>query len=198
MFTMLRRIIATGFFLLSFPFLTAQEPVSFGRERTYDPFYDVQMELADGEIINLTAAAFHNMEDQFKYFFWIRRGTETGVVTYPLELNRIKEIIFTDLYGTPENDFTPAEMTLTNGQSYKVFVDTLGYMGGFDPAFGSFARVFMHYNLVKRITFNQDGSYLLCPHCGTVYYSSGLKECPFDKTLLVPDDNSLGQNKLAE
>lgn len=193
-----RRFLGVVFLLLSVGFLAAQEPLRFSRTQVYDPFYDVEVELADGEVIVLTAAAFHNMEDQFKYFFWIRRGTGTGVVTYALELNRIREILFTDVYGTPENDFTPASLTLTNGQNYDVFMDTLGYLGGFDPAFGSYARIFLHYNLIRRITFKQDGSYQLCPHCGTVFYATGLLECPFDETPLMPDENSLRQNQLTE
>ncbi|MDC7224371.1 MAG: hypothetical protein PQJ60_11565 [Spirochaetales bacterium] len=176
--------------LLAAGALSAQEPVIFSREQTYDPFYDLEAELADGQIIRLTAAAFHTMEDEYKYFFWMRRGTETGVVTYALELNRIKEILFTDVYGTPENDFTPARITLTDGSSYDIYLDTLGYLGGFDPAFGSYARLFMHYNRIKRITFLQDGSYFICPHCGTVYYSKEITQCPFDKTPLLPAETN--------
>lgn len=173
--------------LLTAGMIYSQDRVSFGREQTYDPFYDMEAELATGEIIELTAAAFHTMEDEIKYFFWVRRGTESGVVTYALELNRIKEIRFTDIYGHPDNDFTPAEIELTNGQSYDVFIDTLGYLGGYDESFGSYARLFMHYNLVKRITLKQDGTYKLCPQCGTVFYSD-TEVCPFDKTPLTPQE----------
>ncbi|MDC7219574.1 MAG: hypothetical protein PQJ59_06505 [Spirochaetales bacterium] len=186
----MKRYAIAGFLLLFSSLVWTQERVIFSREQSYDPFYDMEVELADGEVISLTAAAFHTMEDEQKYFFWIRRGTETGVVTYALELNRIKEIQFTDLYGKPENDYTPARITLTNGESYDIFMDTLGYLGGFDAAFGSYGRLFMHYNLVKRITFRQDGSYFLCPHCGTVYYTTGLEKCPFDNTTLIPAEGN--------
>ncbi len=185
-------------FLISLASLRAQDALNFGRERIYDPFYDAVVELADGTQIDLTASSFHNMEDEQKYFFWIRRGTETGVVTYALELNRIREVEFTDVFGTPDNDFTPARITLTNGNTYDIFMDTLGYMGGFDPDFGSYARLFLHYNLVKSIRFKQDGTYRLCPHCGTVFYSAEAEVCPFDKTPLVGRDGVLAENPLGE
>ena len=184
---MKRLLISLTLCLASGIFLSSQEAVSFGRQQTYDPFYDAEVELADGTRITLTASSFHTMEDEQKFFFWIRRGTETGVVTYAMELNRIREVEFTDVYGKPENGFTPARLTLTNGSVYDVFMDTLGYMGGFDPDFGSYARLFLHYNLVRSIRFRQDGSYRLCPHCGTVFYSSEVEVCPFDKTPLIEE-----------
>jgi hypothetical protein len=186
MFTMKRVAPLLLLLFILVPFASAQDPVVFSQEQSYDPFYDVEVELSDGEVISLTSVAFHTMEDELKYFLWIRRGTETGVVTYALELNRIETILFTDVYGQPENDYTPAYITLTNGQSYDIYVDTLGYLGGFDPDFGSYARLYLNYNLVKRISFRQDGSYYLCPHCGTVFYSTDNDVCPFDKTPLVP------------
>jgi hypothetical protein len=187
-YSMRKQIPCLFIFLFTLSTLWGQSVVRFGREQVYDPFYDMEVELADGDIINLTAAAFHNIEDEEKYFFWIRRGTESGIVTYALELNRIKEIRFTDVYGKPENDYTPATLVLTNGQSYEIFMDTLGYLGGFDEAFGSYGRIFMHYNLVKRITLKQDGTYRLCPHCGTVFYSESVVVCPFDKTPLTDQE----------
>lgn len=165
--------------------MAGQEKLSFPGDREFDPFYDIQVEMADGTLVDLTAAAFHDIEDRMKYFLWIRRGTDSGIVTYALELNRIRSITFTDLYGSPDYGFTPAELELTNGSSYEVFVDTNGYLGGFDREFGSYARVFLHYNLVSRITMKQDGSYRLCPHCGTVFYAGEIDVCPFDKTPLI-------------
>lgn len=188
MFIMKNALLILLFFI--FTPLVSQESVKFIGDIVYDPFYDMEAELSDGTVIHLTGAAFHTMEDEIKYFFWVRRGTTSGIVTYPLELHRIKEIIFTDTYGDPENDYTPALIELTDGNKYDVFIDTLGYLGGFDQDFGSYGRLFMHYNLIEKITLFQDGSYLVCPHCGTVYYTEE-EICPFDKTPLNPEEPSL-------
>jgi len=167
-------------FLLIIPlFLNAQERQIFS-DTVYDPFFSITVEDSLGTVYRMNAAAYYNLQDEKKYFLWVRRGTEMGIVTYSLELDRIASIEFTAPYGNPDENYTPALLELTDGSSFEVFVGTVGYFGGYDEAFGSRGRLYLNYNQVHRIEFHHDGSYQRCPYCGTVYFDQGRDVCPFD------------------
>ncbi|MDA3852519.1 MAG: hypothetical protein PF447_14795 [Spirochaetaceae bacterium] len=164
--------------------LHSQERKVFG-ETVYDPFFSLTLIDSQGSEYRLNAAAFFNLEEQRKYFFWVRRGTEMGIITYALELDRVARIDFTGPYGSPNENYTPASLTLTDGQVFDVYLGTAGYLGGYDEDFGSYGRVFLNYNQVKSIEFHHQGRYSRCPYCGTVYFDKDRTECPFDGFELV-------------
>jgi len=176
------------FLLLSFFFMEAQQRQVFD-DAEYDPFFSLTLVDSQDDSYRLNGAAFYNLQDQKKYFLWVRRGTTMGIVTYSLALDRIASLEFSGPYGNPDEDYTPATMTLTDGSSFEVFVGTSGYLGGYDEVFGSFGRVYLNYNQVKSITFHHDGTYSRCPYCGTIFFDQEREICPFDQFELVAGNN---------
>lgn len=170
------------FLLIPF-FLQAQERQVFS-ETVYDPFFSISVEDSMGDLYRMNGTAFYNLQDEKKYFLWVRRGTEMGIVTYSLELDRIVSIEFTAPYGTPDDNYTPAVLELSDGSSFEVFVGTSGYFGGYDQDFGSRGRLYLTYNQIHKIEFNHKGSYSRCSYCGTVFFDEGREICPFDGTAL--------------
>lgn len=159
--------------------LAAQRRVVF-QDSLYDPFYSLTLVDSAGDSYELHGSAFYDLEDQEKFFLWVRRGTAMGIVTYTLELDRIAEIEFTGPYGSPDEYYTPAVIRLVDGSEHDVYVGTAGYLGGFDPSFGSYGKIYLNYNMVQSIVFHHQGEYQRCPHCGTIFFDDERTSCPFD------------------
>lgn len=165
--------------------VSAQDKVSFPDNLVYDPFYAVQVEDSDGNYYLLNDASYLSLEGERKYFVWFRRGTSRGLAEYPLDLFKIKRFELTGNYEVYPDGYTPCRVVLSSGDSFEGFLDTTGYLGGMDPEFGVYARIYLQYNGVKSVEFLHDGSYMRCPFCEALFYEEGLTVCPFDKTVLV-------------
>ncbi|MBF9017039.1 MULTISPECIES: hypothetical protein [unclassified Oceanispirochaeta] len=164
--------------------LTAQERVSFPGNLEYDPFYAVQVEDSDGNNYTLNNASYLSPEGENKYFVWFRRGTDRGLAEYPLDLYKVSRFELTGNYEVYPDGYTPCRVELSSGDSFDGFLDTSGYLGGMDPDFGVYARIYLQYNGVKSVEFLHDGTYMRCPFCGALFYDDGIIECPFDRTPL--------------
>lgn len=185
----MKMLLIAIFFVLTTSTLFSQDRIGFPNNIIYDPFYSIEVIDSDGNLYRLTSASFLTMSDQKKYFLWIRRGTERGIVTSQVDFNRIQKITFTGEFGTPEGSFTPATILLTDGSEHSdVFIGTDGYLGGFDEEFASFSRIMLSYNMVKSIEFIVDGTYKICPVCFTLYYDIEIELCPFHKAELLEQD----------
>ena len=170
----------------------SSERISFPGNIAYDPFYTaVIIDNDDTEylVTNCSFISNADIKSEHKYFFWIRRGTDSGIASYTLDFNKIKSISFTGHYEDGPEGYTPAEIVLTNDKTFPVFVNTEGYLDGIDNDFGTYVRIYMNYNLIKSVTFQHNGSYKICPFCKAVYYDDTLTVCPFDGTILQNQNN---------
>ncbi len=183
----MKKVLPVFLFCLILP-LAAQEGISFPGNLEYDPFYTVSVEDSDGNIYSLNDASYLSPEGDRKYFVWFRRGTDRGLAEYPLDLFKITSFELTGNYEAPPDGYTPCRVELSSGEAFDGFLDTTGYLGGMDPEFGVYARIYLQYNGVKKVTFLHDGTYLRCPFCGALFYDDGVTECPFDRTPLVPQN----------
>ncbi|KGM42750.1 hypothetical protein JY97_11795 [Alkalispirochaeta odontotermitis] len=86
----------------------------------------------------------------------------------------------------PIPSFTPARITLTNGEVQAVFIKTDGFLGGIDEEFGTYGMYWLQNDEVERIVFEHSGSFARCPECGALFYDDRSQICPFDGATLVP------------
>lgn len=156
-----------------------------GQSYDYEPFFTVRViDNEDTEFL-FTDMRYFNADEELKYFFWIRRGTDLGTATYQIDFKKIKFLQFKSEYDKPIPGFTSADLTLTSGEVFPVLIKTTGKIGGMDNDFGIYGDIYMHYNIIKSIEFIHDGQFKNCPFCSAIFYNSDYIECPFDKTLLV-------------
>lgn len=167
--------------------LYAQQRVVFPDDITYDPFYAARITDSDDNeylVSNMRYLSLENGIESNKSVIFIRRGTKLGVATYPLSLSKIKSIEFNGSLSERLINYIPAEITLVNDIKFQGFVYSNGYLAGMDNVIGSYVKLYMNYNFLKKIVFIQDGTYKYCPKCGAIYYDSRANRCPFDKTKL--------------
>ncbi|MDC7233241.1 MAG: hypothetical protein PQJ58_08405 [Spirochaetales bacterium] len=179
----MKGILPVFLFILLLP-AAAQDRISFPGNLVYDPFYAVEVQDSDGNLYTLNNASYISPEGENKYFVWFRRGTDRGLAEYPLDLFKVSRFELTGNYEVYPDGYTPCTIEFSSGDSFEGFLDTTGYLGGMDPEFGVYARIYLQYNGVRSVRFLHDGTYQRCPFCGALFYDEGLTECPFDKTLL--------------
>lgn len=173
--------------LLSISSLYGQQRVTFPDDITYDPFYAARITDNDNNeyvISNLRYLSLESGVESNKSVIFVRRGTKLGVATYPLSLSKIKSIEFNADMSERLIHYIPAEIVLVNDVTFQGFVYSNGYLAGMDNVIGSYVKLYMNYNLLKKIVFIQDGTYKYCPKCGAIFYDSRADRCPFDKTRL--------------
>lgn len=162
----------------------------YGQTFEYKPFFTVRViDNEDSEYL-FSDMRYLNSDNELKYFFWIRRGSDLGTATYQLDFKKIKNIEFNGEYDNPIPDYTPSKITLTSGEVFDVLVNTSGTVGGMDSDFGVFGKIYMNYNIIKSIEFIHDGEYKKCPFCSALFYNSEKTVCPFDRTELINQHNN--------
>lgn len=172
---------------ISITTLNAQQRVVFPDNITYDPFYAARITDSDDNeylVSNMRYLSLESGIESNKSVIFIRRGTKLGVATYPLSLSKIKTIEFNADISARLIHYIPAEITLVNDVTFQGFVYSNGYLAGMDNVLGTYVKLYMNYNLLKKIEFIQDGTYKYCPKCGAIFYDSREDRCPFDKTRL--------------
>ena len=183
----MKAVLPVFFLILILP-LSAQEKISFPGNLKYDPFYAIQVTDSDGTQYTLNNASYISPEGEVKFFAWFRRGTDKGLAEYPLDLYKVLSFELTGNYEVYPDGYTPCRVVLSSGGVFDGFLDTTGYLGGVDEDFGTYGKIYLQYNGVKSIEFIHDGRYSRCPFCGALYYNLDLTECPFDQTLLTPQN----------
>ena len=171
--------IVLSLILLFFSFLL------FGQAFNYNPFFTVKIIDNEATEFLFSDMRYLDSNNELKYFFWIRRGSDLGTATYQIDFKKIKSIIFSGEYDDPVPGYTVADLTLTSGEVFEVLVNSSGIIGGMDNDFGVYGEIYMNYNIIKSIEFIHDGEFQECSFCGAVFYDSTYTECPFDKTELT-------------
>ncbi len=164
----------------------AEEVLNFPEEIQYDPFYAAILTDGEKEVYTLLNVSYLSPEGEQKFFVWFRRGTDRGIMEYPVSLSKIRRLELTGSYEVFPDGYTPCRITLSSGESYEGFLDTSGYFQGLDEAFGCYARIYLQYNGILTMDFLSDGRYSICPLCKALYYDRYLESCPFDGTKLLP------------
>ena len=161
----------------------------FSQNINYSPFFTVKVIDNEGTEFLFSDMRYFDDNEELKYFFWIRRGSELGTATYQIDFKKIKSLIFTEEYDNPIPGYTASSITLTSGEVFDVLVNTRGKIGGMDQDFGLYGEIYMNYNIVRSIEFLHNGEYKKCPFCSALFYNSTYEVCPFDKTELI-DQNT--------
>jgi len=174
----MKRFLPLAVLLCSFSFL-------YGQSFDYSPFFTVRVVDNEDTEFLFSDMRYFDSEENLKYFFWIRRGTELGTATYQIDFKKIKSIVFHGDYDDPIPGYTSTKMTLTSGEVFDVLINSSGKIGGIDVDFGIYGEIYMNYNIIKYIEFIHDGEYMSCPFCGAVFYNTEYENCPFDKTILT-------------
>lgn len=174
----MKRFLLTIFFLLTSVFLYSQS-------YNYKPFFTVRVIDNEGTEFLFSDMSYFDSNEEIKYFFWMRRGSESGTATYQIDFKKIKSMLFDGQYDKVIPNYTSAEMTLTSGEVFDVLINTSGKIGGMDNDFGIYGEIYMNYNIIESIEFLHDGQYKFCPFCTAVFYSEEYEICPFDKTPLL-------------
>lgn len=171
------------------PFLLLAGFILHGQAIDYDPFFTVKIIDNEDTQFVFSDMRYFDSNEELKYFFWIRRGSDLGTATYQIDFKKIKSIIFNDEYDSPIPGYTSTEMTLVSGEVFDVLVNSNGKIGGMDNDFGIYGEIYMNYNIIKSVEFIHDGQYMKCPFCGALFYNENYTECPFDKTPLTKQVN---------
>lgn len=162
----------------------------FCQDYDYKPFFTVRIIDNEETEFLFSDMRYFDINNELKYFFWIRRGSELGTATYQIDFKKIKSLIFTGEYDSPIPEYTQVDMTLTSGEVFSVLINTSGKIGGIDNDFGIFGEIYMNYNIIKSIEFLHDGEFKTCPFCSAIFYNSEYTVCPFDKTPLVDQNRN--------
>ncbi|MDA3809850.1 MAG: hypothetical protein PF518_05900 [Spirochaetaceae bacterium] len=156
-----------------------------GQSLNYKPFFTVRIIDNENTEFVLSDMRYFDVNEELKYFFWIRRGSELGTASYQIDFKKIKSIVFISEYDNPIPNYTASQMTLTSGEVFDVLVNTTGSIGGMDNDFGIYSEIYMNYNIIQSIEFIHDGEYKKCPFCSALFYNKTYELCPFDKTELI-------------
>lgn len=152
-------------------------------EQVYDPFFAATIQDNEGEEFIITRMAFYDEFNDEKYFFWVRRNS--GL--YNLSFKNIRSIKISedDLADERYKNFTRCTLELVTGESYTLYLKTTGHLEGWDEAFASPVSFYLHYNLIRSITFHHEGEYDICSFCSTIYFNKDIDRCIYDKTPLI-------------
>lgn len=151
----------------------------------YSPFFTVRVIDNEETEFLFSEMKYFNSNEELKFFFWIRRGSDLGTATYQIDFKKIKSIIFNGEYDSPIPNYTSCKLTLVSGEVFDVLINTTGKIGGMDNDFGIYGEIYMNYNIIQSIEFIHEGQYKRCPFCGALFYNEDYTVCPFDNTDLV-------------
>jgi len=195
--TITPKLIALLAFLI--PFSAHTQSLRFSDNLRYNEYYSTTIETQNGAVYTLIDLSVLDIQaasqpasstPESMYFFWVRRLSDTGAVTYPLFFREIASIEFQGSQnGQQESlvpEFTEVSLTLIDGARQRVHIKTDCFLGGIDEDYNSYVLLWLAHDSITRLEFLHNGSPTTCSQCHAVYYDHRLRQCRFDDTPLIP------------
>jgi len=199
------KLILTALLAALIPYAAGSQSLRFSDNLSYNEYYSASVETQDGEVYTLIDMSVFDIQaagqpaaSESMYFFWVRRLSDSGAVTYPLFFREIASIEFQGPYGVslpapdrgqeenPVPAFTKGALTLIDGTRQTVHIKTDGFLGGIDENDDGYVLLWLAHDSISRIDFLHNGSPTQCSQCQAIYYDHRLGQCRFDNTPLIP------------